>query len=284
MKNSIVKLLIITVFIFRVTNAFVQNKNVCLLDLQAYFSQDMVVNNSDIQGDTFVGGDANLNYFEINGRIAVRNYLTANHGTIVGKSYAGSSDFSFVGKRRHKNVRSNKLNDLNDLFKKQMFDLSAELSTLETNTQSSYVNGRVEITAREKVNIVSLSALTLKEAYQLTLRGNEDSLLIINIDSSNQDKSQFFRMTLELDTIRPENIIYNFYNAKNLTLGMVGPLERTYGTGIQGTIIAPYADINFFMGVIDGGLYGRSLIHTRPTGQIDPLKVKSNLIRDIICH
>ena len=284
MKNSIVKLLIITVFIFRVTNAFVQNKNVCLLDLQAYFSQDMVINNSDIQGDTFVGGDANLNYFEINGHIAVRNYLTASHGTIVGKSYAGSSDFSFVGKRRHKNVRSNKLNDLNELFKKQMLDLSAELSTLETNTQSSYVNGIVEINAREKVNIVSLPAITLKEAYQLTLRGNEDSLLIINIDSSNQDKSQFFRMTLELDTIRPENIIYNFYNAKTLTLGMVGPLERTYGTGIQGTIIAPYADINFFMGVIDGGLYGRSLIHTRPTGQIDPLKVKSDLIRDIICH
>ena len=283
---KIIKLISILLVIAHPAIAYkdLSSNNACLLDLQAYFSHDMTVKNSDIQGDTFVGGDAYLDHFLINGKLAVVNYLNANHGTIAKNSYASDRDFSFVGYRKHKKIKSAKFEELNTVYHKQMFKLSKSLSNLKANTEVSSNNNKLTIKASNELSVVNLTARELKNAYRLDLFGDENSLLIINIDNEDMEKAEFFRMTLELQGIKAQNIIYNFYNTRLLTLGMVGPLKRKYGTGIQGTLIAPLAKITFFMGVIDGGLYGKSLEDTRPTGQVDPLKVRSKLIRDLICH
>lgn len=256
---------------------------VCLLDLQAYFQQNMYVNNSDIQGDTFVGGNSFLRNFEINGSLAVSGHLDAQNGTFKRDIKTGTNSIKRI-------TKPFKLRSGIDLFTENetYFDQLARLSQhLTENDETSSVEiyqGVISLAASNPLNFFFIDASELQNAHKLTLDGNEQSVVVINIDSSTQKRTEFFRMTLEIGNLRPENIIYNFYNAEEVLLGMVGPESPVYGTGIQGTILAPYADVKFFMGVIDGGLYAKSLIDALPTGQIDPLKITNQKIRQIICH
>lgn len=256
----------------------------CLLDLQAYFSDEMNIRNSDIQGDTFVGGNVHLKNFTINGDLSVVGHVSAKDGTITGHTLVNSADLIKVGHRSIKRNQSANLYTRAVKYQDQMFKLSKTLMEMPSNIHPKIDSGTISITADHELSVVSLSAIELKEAYKLTLKGDGNSFLVINIDNEKLDRAEFFRMTLELEGILPKNVIYNFHNAQNLLLGMVGPVERTYGTGIQGTLIAPYASVKFFMGVIDGGLYAHTLEEGLPTGQVDPVKTTSKIIRKLTCE
>ncbi len=257
-------------------------RELCLLDLQAYFSGNMHIAHSDIQGDTFVGGDAFLKHFTINGRISVGGHLLASDGTITEDAEAGSAKTSRISKPRRVKTGENFYHQ-NSLYHEQLVEFSDRLKSLPNTSSAEILSGKIEIVAKDDLNIVSISAYDLKRAHKLVLKGSTNSILIINVDNEGLERAEFYRMSLELEGVRAENIIYNFYNSKKLLLGMVGPVKRTYGTGIQGTLIAPHASVKFFMGVIDGGLYAKTLEDSIPTGQVDPLKIRSPRLRRMVC-
>lgn len=285
MKHTLIILLILSfnpILAMAGSGVGTEPKELCLLDLQAYFSENMHIAHSDIQGDTFVGGDALLKHFTINGRLKVGGHLLASDGTITGEAAAGSARTNRVGKAGRIKTGGN-FYQQNDMYQKQLASLSEQLKSLPSNLSPRIVSGTIKISANDEFNVVTISAYDLQRAHKLVLKGTSNSTMVINVDNENLERAEFFRMSLELEGVRAENVIYNFYNSEKLLLGMVGPVQRKYGTGIQGTLIAPYASVKFFMGVIDGGLYAKTLEDGIPTGQVDPLKVRSLRLRSIVC-
>ncbi len=255
---------------------------VCLLDLQAYFSEDMYLKHSDIQGDTFVGGNAYLKNFLINGTLEVNHHLKAQNGTIAQKIFANSAEVKNIGYRKRVNTEVD-LQTKQFYYKNQLISLSKKLSELKSNTDSLISNGVISIKSNQNFSVVNLRSSDLKKAYELNLSGASNSFLILNIENDTDGISEFRRMTLNVQGLISSNIIYNFFDTKYLSLAMVGPKVPEYGTGVQGSIIAPYADIRFYMGVIDGGIYAKSLEETIPTGQIDPVRIDNIFLRQLIC-
>lgn len=255
---------------------------VCLLDLQAYFSEDMYLKNSDIQGNTFVGGNAYLKNFLINGTLEVNHHLKAQNGTIAQKVFANSAEVKNIGYRKRVNTEVD-LQTKQFYYKDQLFNLSTKLNALESNTDTVINGGIISINADKDISVVKLRSSDLKKAYELNLSGASDTFLILNIENDTDGVSEFRRMTLNIQGLKASHIIYNFFDTEYLSLAMVGPKVPEYGTGVQGSIIAPYADIRFYMGVIDGGIYAKSLEETIPTGQIDPVRIDNIFLRQLIC-
>ena len=255
---------------------------VCLLDLQAYFSDNMHIKHSDIQGNTFVGGDAYLQNFMINGSLEVNHHLKAQYGTITKKVFAYSADVQSIGYKKKIHTKVD-LETKQFYYKDQLLNLSTKLNSLESNTDTVIDSGIISINADKDFSVVKLRSSDLKKAYELNLSGSSESFLILNIENDTNGVSEFRRMTLNVQGLEASHILYNFFDTESLSLAMVGPKIPEYGTGIQGSIIAPYADIHFFMGVIDGGVYAKSLEETIPTGQIDPVRIDNVFLRQLIC-
>ncbi|MCW1916070.1 choice-of-anchor A family protein [Luteolibacter sp. GHJ8] len=105
------------------------------------------------------------------------------------------------------------------------------------------------------LNIFTLSGAALASTNTLAIDAPSGSTVLVNVTG---DYSRMFQMGFSFwdinndgrGTVSRQNVIYNFVDATSLDLG---------GVGIQGSILAPRATVNFNNGNIDGNLIAGNL-------------------------
>jgi choice-of-anchor A domain-containing protein len=103
--------------------------------------------------------------------------------------------------------------------------------------------------SNENQNIFHLSASDLREASSFNLNVASGSTAIVNI-SGLEASLQNFRFNINGGIDQRQKVIYNFYEATNLSAS---------GIGIEGSILAPTATFNFNNAQINGNLIAASL-------------------------
>jgi choice-of-anchor A domain-containing protein len=145
---------------------------------------------------------------------------------------------------------------------------ASELRTLSSRLASLQVNGS---TTRESwggvmmrgtdpvLNVFNVSGSDFTGAVFWSIDAPAGSLVVVNIRGTAASFSGF--SIAFSGGIGPQGVLYNFVDATHIT---------AQGIGFVGTLLAPYAHVDFNNGSWDGGLYAKSLTGNAE-GHIHPL-------------
>ncbi|MEP7189768.1 MAG: choice-of-anchor A family protein, partial [Roseiflexaceae bacterium] len=95
-------------------------------------------------------------------------------------------------------------------------------------------------------NVFTLAGANLAKANKLEISAPASSIVVINIDGT-KDAMEAFGIILS--GVDSQHVVYNFYKATKLTMKKIGVL---------GTVWAPFADVSFSSGAINGTLLAKS--------------------------
>jgi choice-of-anchor A domain-containing protein len=243
-------------------------------DFAVFMLGDMT-STSDSEGRVAVAGNANLTNF------GVGDHLTNSHGTrddlIVGGTLTMNGGQVFNGNAAY-GVAANVTNvgfPNGTLYKgdpppnfprpaPNNVDFAAAgpfLRSLSQNLAAQPANGTTNIAfggitldgSNSSLNVFRLSGSALASANSFTVKAPAGSTVVVNIDGT-ADQMQNFGFSIQGTT--RDKVLYNFYQATTLRMSSIG---------VQGTVLAPLAAIDFQNGQIEGSLIGASLSATGET-------------------
>ncbi|WP_245768742.1 choice-of-anchor A family protein [Stigmatella aurantiaca] len=222
------------------------------------FLQGDYTQGTDVEGKVAAGGNIAMTHFAVGFKLSENQIaqtlvaggdLTLSNGGIWGDAWYGGSY----------NADSGVLHPRGTLAQGSPIDFAArggKLRALSSALGSLTANGTVQqpwgvITlsgSDPQVNVFQMSAGSFTGATQLSIQAPAGSLAVINILGSS---ATFTGFSTELrGGIDKRRVLYNFVDATAIT---------AEGFGFQGTVLAPFADIQFSNGSFDGGIYARSL-------------------------
>ncbi|RZA05843.1 MAG: choice-of-anchor A family protein [Proteobacteria bacterium] len=234
----------------------------------------------DKEGELFYR--ISLNHFLISGDLDSASSVAVTNGTVKGAVHAPTVRLSRATAR--KRVASASQNPSLVEASAQIDGLSTWLSNLGATAAPVWgsasvrgLNGETTvdgllINSTAELEVVGIRAEDFAAAGSLVLEGGADTLLIVRIYGTNPsflNKGVFVRGGL-----RPEQVIFFFPEATNLALtqggGAVDPLTGL-SWGIPGSVVAPYAVVEFASVLVTGQLFVGRLCNTSalPTGQVN---------------
>ena len=226
-------------------------------DYNLFVIEDAIQPSSDTQGKVAVGRDAQFaNY-------SVGDQLPANSGDVLivgrdltytsGAVYSGNivyghstnlplSMVSIAGGSLRKDTPINFAAE-----KVYLENLSTTLSTYTVNGTTTSQWGGLTLTGSDPfLNIFSVSGSVLSTANNFEINVPNGSVVLVNIDGTNVN----WTGGLVVNGTAISNVLYNFYQATSLTIS---------GIDVRGTILAPFAAVNFASGVLNGQMICKSL-------------------------
>lgn len=192
-------------------------------------------------GGIFAEGDADLDHHTVNGDVRA-------NGDVVFGSGGGTVTGATEG-----NANSNGPLDF-DYIEGYLQELSSDLAGMTENgitSVASYNSGdQITLTSngQDLVNIFYVDGNNLNNATNLNFSLGIDEVAIVNISGTTH--CSFSSLGIAGWQDRQGNILYNFYEAADLTIS---------GIGVKGSILAPYASVSFNSGHIDGTLIANSI-------------------------
>lgn len=221
--------------------------------------------NSDTEGRAAIGGNATFSSYSVGdhatnpspttGSLIVKGNLSATGGQVYnGSIYVGGS-YSGPGYSLNSAAGSVTTYGLGNAVP---FDFSAAQTALAAKSASygaEAANGTSVLqwstltltgtqTGLNAVNIFNITAAQLSAASCLVLNVAADSHVLINVSGTSVTFSN-----KGLQGFDAENTLFNFYQATSLTMS---------GIGVQGSILAVNADVNFQSGQMNGQLIAKS--------------------------
>jgi len=225
-------------------------------DFNLFVLEDLTQPSSDTQGKVAVGHDANL------GGYSIGDQLPANSGDvlIVGNNLTYTSGSVLNGNvvyGNSTNLPHNAVSISGTLSQGYPIDFAAAKTYLEnlSTTLGAYtVNGTVtmqwgglKLTGTDPfLNVFAVNGSDLSSANDFQINVPNGSVVLVNINGTNV--SWMGGLTVNGTAIY--NVLYNFYEATNLSIS---------GIDIRGTILAPFADLNFPSGVVNGQVIVKSM-------------------------
>lgn len=206
-----------------------------------------------VRGPVVIGGNANINNPTIFGNVAVNGNLTlTSSGTINGNtlSYGGILTNPSVTL----NVTTIKPSTTTTLpidFAAAQADLiarSAYLGSLAANGQTVAQYGGITFTSTgvNPLQVFSVSGATLAASGYMNINAQAGQTVVINVDGS----ASSMKGGLNLNGVDAAHVLFNFTQAESLSLSSIG---------VKGSILAPYANVNFTNGSFDGTLVANSV-------------------------
>jgi choice-of-anchor A domain-containing protein len=238
--------------------------------------------NSDFQGNTGALGGISLRHFFIGGNLDSASSVSLADGTVKGAARGPSVRLSRATAR--KRAASSAQNQALVEANAQIDGLASWLANLDATSApvwgSAMVRGEAGklsadgllLTASRPLEVIGLRAEDFASAANLVLEGSADSLLVVRIYGTNPsfvNKGVFVRGGL-----RPEQVIFFFPEASKLELSQGGgAVDPVTGKpwGIPGSVVAPYAVVEFSSILVTGQLFAGRLCNTGalPTGQVN---------------
>jgi choice-of-anchor A domain-containing protein len=217
--------------------------------------------NSDIEGAVAVGGSATFSSYSIahslkgisGPSLVVGGGLVYHNGSIYyGDVYVGgAASLSGV------TIGDGDLYNPSTLID---FDLALSTLTSESALWSALATtGTVNVTPWKAItltgtsstlNVFNLSGADLATCVGLTINAPSGSTVLVNVDGTLAQLSSF---GITLNGVTASSVLYNYYQATSLTVS---------GIGVQGSILAPLASVDFSSGQINGTLIAGSLSGT----------------------
>jgi choice-of-anchor A domain-containing protein len=225
-------------------------------DFNLFMFGDVERTSGDVFGRAAVGGDAQFTDFWISrthpsdpsGNLIVGGNLTLNRVSI-GSDKQGSA---IVGGSWSITDSGNP-----SIIQGQPIDFAAEKAYLTQYAKfwaglpatgiTTIVSGNVTLTGSNPLlNIFTLPGSDLGK-IRLDIQVPKGSTVLVNLSG---EHARMYELGYGTNSIDPHFILYNFYEASILDLRNIG---------VEGSILAPYAQINFESGNVEGNLIGLSL-------------------------
>jgi len=231
---------------------------------------------SDVQGSVAVGGSANFNGYSIGQQLpqnpatnslVVGGTLTFNNGqvdagsvvaggnvslssaTIVDGNVVSDGTVTLTNGQIHGYVLQNQSNPLPENFAYAatfLQNTSLSYGSLAPNGQTVDQYGGLVLTGTNPgLNIFSVPGSMLASVWGVQINVPSVSTVLVNVSGTSDTIPNG---GFNYSGVTASQVLYNFYQATSLTIG-----------GDQGTILAPFAAINFPYGVATGTIIGNSL-------------------------
>eukprot|EP01095_Lingulamoeba_sp_RSL-Kostka_P009291 TRINITY_DN3204_c0_g1_i1.p1 TRINITY_DN3204_c0_g1~~TRINITY_DN3204_c0_g1_i1.p1 ORF type:complete len:540 (-),score=158.79 TRINITY_DN3204_c0_g1_i1:199-1818(-) len=239
---------------------------ISLPDYELFVHYNTFITNNQNQG-RFAGGNVCVfNHYTIglglNSSYANANNLVCggdlffNSGTVIGNIlYGGEEDVndSSYGTL----TKGNSGIDFDSVFG-NLISNSVFVSQLPTNG-----NITIEFTynvtftgTNELLNTFLVTPDQLKGATNLTVDAPSESWVVINVSGN---KTELIGMQMTISTINKQRVLWNFYESSTVEFS---------GISIQGSVLAPNADVFFNSGNIDGSIYCANIYGIQGSGSI----------------
>jgi len=206
-----------------------------------------------VHGGVLVGGNVNWNTPTISGNLAVNGNVSFGNG---GGSIGGTVDIvgTYSGPSYLlQNAVPPSVTPLPFSFaavKTQLQSESTYLASLAPTGTTTMNFSQVMLSATGPQNgfyVFNVTGAQLAAGSGLSITAPSGSTVVVNVDGTTDS---FQNMGISLNGVDNQHVLYNFHQATNLTLN---------GIGIEGTILAPWANVNFINGQINGSLIAQSL-------------------------
>ncbi|MDY7228197.1 choice-of-anchor A family protein [Hyalangium rubrum] len=213
---------------------------------------------TDVEGKVAAGGNITMNNFAVGSRLpetdtanvlVAGGNLTLSNGAVWGEAaYGGTltADQTVLFPRGPATqgtpidfaARGNELRSLSSSL--------ANLAVNGTTTLETW--GGIMLRGTDaNVNVFTVNASSFTGATLLYIEAPASSLAVVNIYGASAHFSAFGHSFSGVDE---HGVLYNFVDTTSITAN---------GFGFWGTVLAPYADVNFSNGSWDGGMYAKSL-------------------------
>jgi choice-of-anchor A domain-containing protein len=213
----------------------------------------------DVEGKVAAGGNIAMTDFSVghmvpNGATArtlvAGGNLTLSRGGVWGEAFYGgsySADGTVVFPRGHTTSKGMPI-DFAARFA-ELRSLSAQLAARPANgTTSREVWGGIMLRGSDpKLNVFAVNASAFTGAKLLYIEAPAGSLVVVNIHGASATFTGFGHSFA--GGINQNGILYNFVDTTSIT---------ARGYGFWGTVLAPYAHVDFSDGSFDGGIYAVS--------------------------
>jgi len=223
--------------------------------------QDFTQSGTDTEGRMAIGGNATLSSYSVG---AVLTSDSSRYDLIVGGNlsfisgsvghgsiaYGNSAILQYLG-LFGTSVQASPLNF--SQLQTGAVAQSAAMAALTTNGTTLVQDwggpaAQITLTGNDSSrNVFTVTSTDISRANAFTINAPASSTVIINITGTSAQMKNF---GFSINGIARERVIFNFASASSLHLE---------GIGVQGTILAPAADISFQSGQSNGNLIGKSL-------------------------
>ncbi|MEQ9000247.1 MAG: choice-of-anchor A family protein [Coleofasciculus sp. B1-GNL1-01] len=229
-------------------------------DYNIFVLGDVNQSNTDSEGKVAIGGNVKLSDFYAgmelptdgnNGDVLiVGKNLVFQNGQVRGNAvYGETGELTNVTLEHGGTLRQDNPIDF-AAASQELQALSQFLGGLEATGQTEIAYGGITLTGSdEDQNVFHLNASDLSNASSFNFNVDSGSTTIVNI-SGDAASLQNFGFNFNGGIDQRQNVIYNFYEARDLSAS---------GIGIEGSILAPFAAFNFDNGQINGNLITASL-------------------------
>jgi len=229
-------------------------------DYNIFVLGDVNQSNTDSEGKVAIGGNVKLSDFYAgmelptdgnNGDVLiVGKNLVFQNGQVRGNAvYGETGELTNVTLEHGGTLRQDNPIDF-AAASQELQALSQFLGGLEATGQTEIAYGGITLTgSNEQQNVFHLNASDLSNASSFNFNVDSGSTTIVNI-SGDAASLQNFGFNFNGGIDQRQNVIYNFYEARDLSAS---------GIGIEGSILAPFAAFNFDNGQINGNLITASL-------------------------
>ncbi len=226
-------------------------------DFNLFVIEDINQPSSDTQGRLAVGGNAYLaNY-------SVGDQLPPNSGDVLivggtltyisGAVYNGNVVYGVSTNlpQNSVSITGGTLRQDNPIdfaaAKAYLENLSTTLGGFTANGTVAMQWGGLNLTGTDPyLNVFAVNGSDLSNANNVSINAPNGSVVLVNISGTNVSWSG----GLSVNGTAKENVLFNFYQATNLTL---------QGIDVTGSILAPFAALHFPSGVVNGQVIVKSM-------------------------
>lgn len=212
---------------------------------------------SDTEGKVAVGNNANLSAYSIGDKLApnsgdvfiVGNDLTFTSGQVFNGNVVYGNNTNLPQYSVSISGGSLRKDNVIDFVaaKNYLQSLSTTLGGYTVNGTTTFQWGGLTLTGLDPfLNVFSVNGSDLSSANSVTINVPNGSVVLVNINGTTVS----WTGGLVVNGTAITNVLYNFYQATNLTI---------QGIDVRGTLLAPFADLNFPAGLITGQVIVKSM-------------------------
>ncbi len=206
------------------------------------------LNGGDFLGSIDVGGNVTLQSFSVAGDVRSGGTVSANGGTISGSVTQGASP-TLVD---------------HAAMSRYFLDTSAAIAAMSNTGTITNNWGGLSYTASSGVNVLTIDANSLKNAWGFTLTGPSDAVVYINVTGT--DVTMDWLDWAFAGGVGADDVLLNYNQAQTFTLNQGGTTN----------ILAPNADMTYTSGVfsgsiVAGNLYGNGQVNLGGFSHYDPI-------------
>jgi choice-of-anchor A domain-containing protein len=212
--------------------------------------RNLTNSNNTVKGGLLVNGNVNWTNPTITGRVSVNGDANFNAGgggqigtpVTVGGTYTAPNYYpaATVGTTPLPFVFS----DVADY----LTDLADFLAAQPMNGATSFISNNIYFNGTDpNFNNFYVTAAQVAAGTGVNITAPVGSTVVVNIDGA---AATFASQGVFVNGVNKQNVLFNFYNAATLNM---------HSIGVNGSLLAPRADVNFGFGNIDGTLIAYNL-------------------------